>query len=338
MFLFSGIFFPFSQLPGWVEAVAWLLPLYHLVEITRGMANGPDGAPDPPPHGVAGGGDGGAVRDPGPGPEGEAGSVSRIPDLATARDRMRAVLGRRRIGLVLAGLAAMVLSSCRDARDPGAPAATAVSAAGLAASARSRRRPPARAHLSVQPRAFARGGSGSGTGRARWATCGRSCQGQRVRVALMRTGPRDREAKPGGQAGPQHRQGALRPPLPGADQARGPTGWWPSTSRTSSQRQAVARSLEVPPQVPEPRPRRSKQRREAVQPPARAPGLLLHPRQALQHQDRPRGDGLPEGERDEPHLQRLAGDLQEAGRRPREPSTSATRARASTSRSTSPSR
>ena len=43
MFLFSGIFFPFSQLPGWVEVVAWLTPLYHLVEITRGMATGPDG-------------------------------------------------------------------------------------------------------------------------------------------------------------------------------------------------------------------------------------------------------------------------------------------------------
>ena len=43
MFLFSGIFFPFSQLPGWAEVVAWFLPLYHLVEITRGMANGPDG-------------------------------------------------------------------------------------------------------------------------------------------------------------------------------------------------------------------------------------------------------------------------------------------------------
>ena len=25
------------------NAVAWLTPLYHLVEITRGMANGPDG-------------------------------------------------------------------------------------------------------------------------------------------------------------------------------------------------------------------------------------------------------------------------------------------------------
>jgi lipooligosaccharide transport system permease protein len=42
MFLFSGIFFPFDRLPGWAEAVAWLMPLYHLVEITRGMATGPD--------------------------------------------------------------------------------------------------------------------------------------------------------------------------------------------------------------------------------------------------------------------------------------------------------
>ena len=38
MFLFSGIFFPFNQLPGWVEVVAWITPLYHLVEITRGLA------------------------------------------------------------------------------------------------------------------------------------------------------------------------------------------------------------------------------------------------------------------------------------------------------------
>jgi lipooligosaccharide transport system permease protein len=43
MFLFSGIFFPFNQLPGWVEVIAWLTPLYHLVEITRGLATGPDG-------------------------------------------------------------------------------------------------------------------------------------------------------------------------------------------------------------------------------------------------------------------------------------------------------
>src|SRR4029079_9433012 len=43
MFLFSGIFFPFNRLPDWVEVVAWLTPLYHLVEITPGMATGPDG-------------------------------------------------------------------------------------------------------------------------------------------------------------------------------------------------------------------------------------------------------------------------------------------------------
>jgi lipooligosaccharide transport system permease protein len=44
MFLFSGIFFPFDKLPGWVEVVAWFTPLYHLVEITRGMATGPQAA------------------------------------------------------------------------------------------------------------------------------------------------------------------------------------------------------------------------------------------------------------------------------------------------------
>ena len=42
MFLFSGIFFPFDRLPDWAEAVAWFTPLYHLVEITRGLATGPE--------------------------------------------------------------------------------------------------------------------------------------------------------------------------------------------------------------------------------------------------------------------------------------------------------
>jgi lipooligosaccharide transport system permease protein len=42
MFLFSGIFFPFDELPRWAEVVAWFTPLFHLVEITRGMATGPD--------------------------------------------------------------------------------------------------------------------------------------------------------------------------------------------------------------------------------------------------------------------------------------------------------
>src|SRR5262245_41891355 len=42
MFLFSGLFFPFSKLPEWVHVVAWFMPLYHLVEITRGLATGPE--------------------------------------------------------------------------------------------------------------------------------------------------------------------------------------------------------------------------------------------------------------------------------------------------------
>ncbi len=42
MFLFSGIFFPFNRLPGWVEGVAWLTPLYHFVQVTRGLAVGPN--------------------------------------------------------------------------------------------------------------------------------------------------------------------------------------------------------------------------------------------------------------------------------------------------------
>jgi lipooligosaccharide transport system permease protein len=44
MFLFSGIFFPFNQLPGWVEVVAWFTPLYHLVAIARDLATWPDAA------------------------------------------------------------------------------------------------------------------------------------------------------------------------------------------------------------------------------------------------------------------------------------------------------
>jgi lipooligosaccharide transport system permease protein len=42
MFLFSGIFFPFDRLPGIAEIVAWFTPLFHLVEITRGLATGPE--------------------------------------------------------------------------------------------------------------------------------------------------------------------------------------------------------------------------------------------------------------------------------------------------------
>ena len=43
LFLFSGIFYPLDELPEWVSVVAWFTPLYHLVEITRGLVLGPDG-------------------------------------------------------------------------------------------------------------------------------------------------------------------------------------------------------------------------------------------------------------------------------------------------------
>jgi lipooligosaccharide transport system permease protein len=42
LFLFSGIFYPLDRLPEWVSVVAWFTPLYHLVEIVRGLALGPD--------------------------------------------------------------------------------------------------------------------------------------------------------------------------------------------------------------------------------------------------------------------------------------------------------
>jgi len=41
MFLFSGTFFPLDTLPGWAQALAYGLPLTHLVEIARAVAIGP---------------------------------------------------------------------------------------------------------------------------------------------------------------------------------------------------------------------------------------------------------------------------------------------------------
>ena len=40
LFLFSGTFFPISQLPGWLEPVAWATPLWHGVELCRDLAGG----------------------------------------------------------------------------------------------------------------------------------------------------------------------------------------------------------------------------------------------------------------------------------------------------------
>jgi lipooligosaccharide transport system permease protein len=40
MFLFSGTFFPVSQLPGWLHPVAWVVPLWHGVDLSRDLALG----------------------------------------------------------------------------------------------------------------------------------------------------------------------------------------------------------------------------------------------------------------------------------------------------------
>ncbi|SFR16005.1 ABC transporter permease [Desulfoscipio geothermicus] len=40
LFLFSGVFFPLSGLPAIVQALAWASPLYHVVNLTRGLVLG----------------------------------------------------------------------------------------------------------------------------------------------------------------------------------------------------------------------------------------------------------------------------------------------------------
>jgi lipooligosaccharide transport system permease protein len=40
LFLFSGTFFPISQLPGWAQPLAQLSPLYHAVELARAATTG----------------------------------------------------------------------------------------------------------------------------------------------------------------------------------------------------------------------------------------------------------------------------------------------------------
>lgn len=40
MFLFSGTFFPISQLPAWIRWVAYVTPLWHGVELSRSLALG----------------------------------------------------------------------------------------------------------------------------------------------------------------------------------------------------------------------------------------------------------------------------------------------------------
>ena len=40
MFLFSGTFFPVSQLPSWLRPVAYLTPLWHGVALCRALSLG----------------------------------------------------------------------------------------------------------------------------------------------------------------------------------------------------------------------------------------------------------------------------------------------------------
>lgn len=47
LFLFSGTFFPISQLPGWIQPVAYATPLFHGVSLCRGLALGVDFAVNP---------------------------------------------------------------------------------------------------------------------------------------------------------------------------------------------------------------------------------------------------------------------------------------------------
>ncbi|SDD61025.1 ABC transporter permease [Sporomusa acidovorans] len=39
-YLFSGVFFPIDSMPGWAQAVAWVNPIFHSVEVCRAMALG----------------------------------------------------------------------------------------------------------------------------------------------------------------------------------------------------------------------------------------------------------------------------------------------------------
>ncbi|MCB1247236.1 MAG: ABC transporter permease [Acidimicrobiia bacterium] len=47
MFLFSGVFFPVTQLPGWLQPVAYATPVFHGVELARSIALGIPPAVDP---------------------------------------------------------------------------------------------------------------------------------------------------------------------------------------------------------------------------------------------------------------------------------------------------
>jgi lipooligosaccharide transport system permease protein len=46
MFLFAGAFYPISELPGWLQPVAHVTPVWHGVELCRGAVLGTLGVAD----------------------------------------------------------------------------------------------------------------------------------------------------------------------------------------------------------------------------------------------------------------------------------------------------
>jgi lipooligosaccharide transport system permease protein len=46
LFLFSGTFFPITQLPGWIQPIAYVTPLWHGVALCRGLSLGTATWPD----------------------------------------------------------------------------------------------------------------------------------------------------------------------------------------------------------------------------------------------------------------------------------------------------
>jgi lipooligosaccharide transport system permease protein len=46
LFLFSGTLFPVSQLPGWMQPLCWLSPLWHGVQLCRGATTGTIDGPE----------------------------------------------------------------------------------------------------------------------------------------------------------------------------------------------------------------------------------------------------------------------------------------------------
>ena len=50
MFLFAGAFYPIDQLPDWLHVVAWVTPLWHGIELCRGLTLDTLGAVDAVVH------------------------------------------------------------------------------------------------------------------------------------------------------------------------------------------------------------------------------------------------------------------------------------------------